>query len=371
MKKTICFVLALVFVFLLGTTVTADSGPLPTIDEALRNVDLGQKTEVSDNLEDYSVFNDTLEDFAGDLRMLVLQREAPEKEFTANKVFPPFTNEDGFPEGFTGEDKGPYRIWVRSDLMKQIPSDFRASSLEDATYIVMAETIYDWDGTVSVADYKETDDEELPEFESAEEMVQYLASHPKEVESITYYPKFGIYSFVSLYETATKKNSIYDYKYTASTRFAKNPQASDQWDNMTHVAKLQTALDQEAGIDLDTANELIEILDFIPEEKRNLWKSCIEAGEYTTAVHSISEYYWSMAEELKDLDPSEENKENYDMIIKERNDIALQLYVNYCEYSGFERAISSIESSGDYMAKADNEWLEATLKEIVDLFSGD
>ena len=76
-------------------------------------------------------------------------------------------------------------------------------------------------------------------------------------------------------------------------------------------------------------------------------------------------------EELKDLDPSEENKENYDMIIKERNDIALQLYVNYCEYSGFERSISSIESSGDYMAKADNEWLEATLQEIVDLFSGD
>ena len=60
MKKAICFVLALVFVFLLGTTVSAD--PLPTIDETLRTADPGQITEVSDNLDDYSVLNEALED---------------------------------------------------------------------------------------------------------------------------------------------------------------------------------------------------------------------------------------------------------------------------------------------------------------------
>lgn len=371
MKKAICFVLVLIIVFLLETTVIADSDSLPTIDEALRNVELGQKIEVSDNLDEYSVFNEELEEFTGDLRMIVLQREAPEKEFTANKAYPPFTNEDGFPEDFTGVDQGAYRIWLRSDLMKQIPSDFRADSLKDATYIIMAETLYEWDGTISVSDYKETDDEELPEFENAEEMALYLSNHPKEVESITYYPKFGVYSFVMLYETASKKGSIYDYTYNESMRFAKNPEAYEQWDNMTYVAKLETALDEAEGIDPVSAGGLIELLDFIPEEKRNIWTSCIDAGEYSTARHSINEYYWSMAEELKNLDPSEENKASYDMIISERNDIALQLFADYCEYSGFERSVSSIEVSKDYMANADTEWLEAALQGIVDLFSND
>ena len=370
MKKVICFILALTIVFALGTTVTADSFPLPTIDEALRNVDLGQITEVSDNLDDYSVFNGEFEDLDGDLRMIVLQREAPEKEFTENVEYPPFTNEDGFPEDFTGVDKGSARVWLRSDLMKQIPEDFRADSMKDATCILMAETLYEWDGTVSVADYKETDNEELPDFENAEEMAWYLLNHPKEVESITYYPKFGIYTFVTLYETSSKKSLLYDYTHTQSMRFAKNPQASDQWGNMGNVRELLTALDEEKGINPESANELIELLDFIPEAKRNIWKSCIDAGEYSTASHSINEYYWTMAEELKNLDPSEENKANYDLIIAEKNDIALQLFANYCEYDGFERAISSIESSGDYMAKADTEWLETTLKEVVDLFSG-
>ncbi len=368
MKKAICFVLALVFVFLLGTTVSAD--PLPTIDEALRTADPGQITEVSDNLDGYSVLNEALEDLTDSLRILVLQREAPGKEFTAKKVYPPFTEENGFPEDFTGVDQGPCRVWLRGDLMQQIPPDFRAASLEDATYLVMAETVYNWDGTISVSDFKDSDDGELPEFENAEEMALYLFSHPKEVESITYYPKFGVYSFVSLYETATKKNTIYDYTYTASMRFAKNPQASDHWDNMAEVAKLRTALKDGAGTDPAAAGELVDQLDFIPEEKRNLWKPCIDAGETATAAYSENETYWTMAEELMNLDPSEENRANYDMIISERNDAALQLYADWCEYSGFERSVSSIETSGDYMAEADTGWLETTLKELVDLFGG-
>ena len=370
MKKAICFVLALAFAFLQGAAVTADSAALPTIDEALRNADSGQITEVADSLEEYSISNEVLEELGGDLRLIVLQREAPEKEFTENKVYPPFSDDDGFPEGFAGVDRGASRVWLRGDVMQQIPPDFRAASLADATYLLVAETVYEWDGTVSVADYTETDDGELPEFESAEEMAEYLYTHPREVESVTYYPKFGVYSLITLYETATGKFSVYDYVYTPSTRFAKNPQASDHWENMTAVANLLAALDEEAGVDLDAANEWMELLDFIPEEKKALWKSCIDAGETSTAVHSISEYWWAMAEELKNLDPSEENRASYDMIISERNALALQLFANYCEYAGFERAISSIEESGDYMAKADSEWLENGLLGFAELFGG-
>ena len=97
----------------------------------------------------------------------------------------------------------------------------------------------------------------------------------------------------------------------------------------------------------------------------------MEFFEAAAARSSIRDFTdEKIPEELKNLDPSEENKANYDLIISEKNDMALQLFANYCEYDGFERAISSIESSGDYMAKADTEWLETTLKEVVDLFGG-
>ena len=116
--------------------------------------------------------------------------------------------------------------------------------------------------------------------------------------------------------------------------------------------------------------ETIKSLDFVPTETQHLWLGSLFTQSYDDTRTYITDYYWTMAEQLKDLDPDEENKANYDLIISEKNDIALQLFANYCEYDGFERAISSIESSGDYMAKADTEWLETTLKEVVDLFSG-
>ena len=57
------------------------------------------------------------------------------------------------------------------------------------------------------------------------------------------------------------------------------------------------------------------------------------------------------------------------MIISERNDETLWLFVNFCEYSGFERSVTSIESSKDYLGKTDTEWMESELEDFVDLFS--
>ena len=369
MRKLSCILLALVLVLLPGADAFADAGPLPTIDEALQ-AGVSEKTEVSDRLDNYSVFNDAFDDFTEDFRVLILQREAPYKEFTALKVYPPFTNENGFPDDFTGVDEGSPRVWLRADLMQQIPEEFRASSLADATYIILAETLYEWDGTISEADYKDADDGELPEFESAEEMAQYLMEHPREVESMTYYPKFGIYSIVTIFEAKTAKSMMYDYAHTASTRFAKNPEAALQLDNMSYLVDLLSGLEAEQGPDEARMEETIKSLEFVPTETQHLWLGSLFTQSYDDTRTYITDYYWTMAEQLKDLDPDEENKANYDLILSEKNLLAFQLFADWCEYGGFERSVTSIEIAKDYMAEADPAWAEEKLQDLVSLFSG-
>ena len=97
--------------------------------------------------------------------------------------------------------------------------------------------------------------------------------------------------------------------------------------------------------------------------------SCIAAGEYTTASHSIGETFWSMAEDLKNLDSSEDNRKNYELLIRERNIDALALFATRCEYSGFSRSIESIEESKDYIAAPDAAWTENAIEETIALFN--
>ena len=73
--------------------------------------------------------------------------------------------------------------------------------------------------------------------------------------------------------------------------------------------------------------------------------------------------------ELRSLSRTEAYRENYDLIIKEMNRPALSLFVSYCDYSGFDRSISSIESERDYIAKPDYDWMEQILTDTVALFN--
>ena len=368
MKRILCCLLCILLIGSFVSAASADSSQLPTINSLLQ---LGstQKTEVSDILDDYKPINESFDEIEYEFKIIILQREAPKKEFTEKKEYPPFTNSDAFDDDFNGIDIGKSRLWLRGDLMARIPSHFLADSLEDATYLFIAETDYILDGSISYVNYKNAEDTELPEFKDADEMVAYFILHPRTIESMTHYPKFGAFTIVSLYETATKKKILWDYNYTQSTRFARNPEASDHWDNMTKLADILDALNDESGMDLGKAEEIIESISFIPDSKKSFWTSCIDAKEYSSLNSSVTDYYWTMAEELKSLDPSSENRENYDLIIKDRNSTALNYFVNYCDYSGFERTIDSIKESGDYIADPDYEWMENALQETIELFN--
>lgn len=368
MKKMNRLLICLILTASLILTVPTASAELPAIDSVLATGLPVDKVEVYNELDDYILLDEEFDEYDYDLRLLILQREVPEKEFTSKTVYPPFVNSDGFDEDFNGIDIGEPRIWLRSDLMRQIPEEYRAGSMKEATYLIIAETQYVWDGTISTSNFSETNDDELPEFKDTDEMYEYFLAHPRTVTSMTYYPKFGIYSVITIYEKATKRSSILGAKYTQSRRFAKNPEACDQWNNMSGISGLLDSLETGSQAELQAAWETFESYDFIPQVKKDLWKSCIDADELSTAYYSVSGYYWSMAEELKKLDPSEKNRGNYDLIIRERNRMVLSAFVNYCNYSGIERSIISIEQSGDYMAKPDYEWIEEQMQEFVDIF---
>ncbi len=375
MKKWMSICLSVVFVVLFAAASCAESAGLPSADFLLKVGGVDKKIEVRDSLQGYLPFGEPMGDLTQDLTLLILQRETPLKEFTAKKVYPPFDNEytNGFEDDFKGVDIGKERVWLRGDIMSQIPDMFLAKSFSEANYLIVAETIYDWDGTITVVDYKNSE-VKLPEFKDAEEMIEYFTEHPREVDYMTYYPKFGCVMILAIYETKTGKVSWMDYKYTPSMRFARNPEAAEKWHDIEKVGILLDLMNTENSANMgqsevDRIKADIEILNCVPQEKRDLWMSCMDMKEYSTATHSVNAYYWSMVEELKGLDSSLKNRENYDLIIQDQNRTALGLFANYCDYSGFERSVSSIEASGDYIASPDQDWLEDRLQETVSVFA--
>ena len=69
------------------------------------------------------------------------------------------------------------------------------------------------------------------------------------------------------------------------------------------------------------------------------------------------------------MDHSENNRDNYNLIIQNRDMDTLIQFVDFCDYSGFDTPISEIESSFEYIASHDESWTENTLQELVDLFA--
>ncbi len=358
------------FTFLLGTLIfllvvaTASANELPMIDDVLRDLDTAaDRVEVGDDLSMYRLGNTRLTDYGG-FRVIILERKNPEKEFTARRYEPPFTGEEGFPDDYEGVDRGEARVWIRCDLMKQLPVFVRASSMEEAGLLVIAENNYEMAGNIRVTNYKNKSDFVLPDFETVDEMEAFLADHQPTVSSITYYPKFDVYDILILYKIGTTESNLWDYQRTKVKHFARKPEAAFLWNDMKELDHA-AALIGAGALQSEETEKLIKDLSFVPQDKQSLWLACIAAGESQTTVYSMEEYFWSMAGSLRSLDPSVEDQAKYDMIIDARDKRALALFVNYRDYSGFDQLIESIESSGEYMAAPDDTWRENALNELV------
>ena len=119
------------------------------------------------------------------------------------------------------------------------------------------------------------------------------------------------------------------------------------------------------------AKDLIGSYDFVSQDEKDLWISCLSLKKYGTAGQLVLEYFWKMAEDLKQLDPSDKNQKNYDLIIRERSIPALAQYVQYCDYNGFEKSMDSIRDEKDYLAAPDWEGQENTLQDMISQLFGE
>jgi len=371
MKRILSMLLIfLMYVSTFDSIVCADdSGYLPTIDEVLQTMTAESgRTRVSDDLSEYDPDNMGEFDF-NDLKIVILERRAPEKDFSACDSGYPLHYVSELPDDYQGVDLGTSQVWLRCDLMNRLPKYMRATSLDTADLILIAETQYALAGTVSVSTYKETDNENLPEFDTIEEMTAYINSHRPIVEKITLYPKFAVLTLLNLYSPTTKKCEVYDYTVSLPVRFAKKPEAQDFWDEMEILSTIIRCIEdgERESIDLD---ELFSELErFIPEEKTTLWKTCLENEEYLTTAFSMREYYWSMAKELMELDNDPNHQGNYKLIIDAKDMNALAGFVDFCEYSGFDKSIEMIRLSKEYLGTPDYKWLEDSLNAFVEMLT--
>lgn len=364
MKKSVIVFAALLFLSFISSFCYADS--LPSLNEVLHSEQMkNKKIEVQNDFDAYKVFNPEIQDY-GEFKILILQRQVPEKEFTEKKYsYSQIEFAKGFDDDFEGVDIGESRVWYRGDLMSQIPSYFRADSLEDADLLFIAENLYVWSGTLTNTTYENNDDVVMPDFDSAEELTQYLSTHQKKISSISYYPVFGVYSLLDMYGVQTKECSFYSSEYKKAKNFARNPEASSQWYNMTQLMDTIELFSKDS-VDPDDIDTKLKSFSFVPQQKQELWSTCIVSGEYSTASFSIQEYFWSMAQQLKEMEPSSENRETYDMIIADKNYDALALFVDYCDYSGFDQSMESIKLLKEYMATPDEQVLQNMLNDFID-----
>ncbi len=342
---------------------------LPSIDEALQNMTAESgKVEVSDDLSEYDPDQIGEFDF-GDYRFLILERRCPEMEFTEYDSGYPDDYKESFPDDFTGVRVGESRVWLRCDLMNKLPDYLRAPSLAEADVLIIAEDQYYWASTISVTDYIKSSDAEMPEFETVEEMMDYLASHQPVIDKITYYPMFSAYALVDLYSPVTKECELYDYSYSPRKVLARNPDAAMKWNELEAVAGIISDLSSDHPDAEAIKTQLSGLESAVPEDKLAFWTTCAGSGEYPALVQSMDDYFWENVNELVKMDSDEVHQANYELILEQKDYRALAGFVAYCDYSGFDTPVSFIKSSKQYLAKPDYDWLEDSLNELVDLIA--
>lgn len=338
---------------------------LPSINEVLTAPDNypGGIIEVRDDLSAYNLYNTADVDF-GDYKMIILQRVMPLKAFTAMDSGYPDNYVSGFPEDFVGEDLGSPRIYVRLDIMAEIPEYYRAGSLEEADVLVIAENEYDHAGTISVSDFSGGyDPDDNITFDTPEEFEAYIQENPKVITAITYYPKFCVYDLVDLYSTKSKSCIVYDYQLTDAKRFARNPEASDLWGEaelLMNVIDYMTEV--PSSLSGDDVLYLFGDTVYIPESGYSAWASCLDNGEYDAAVSLMNDYFWQMAQSLIALDDNENHQATMQMLVENRDAERFAMAVSFFDYSGFDTPIADIGEDMEYIAETDTDWLEETLQ---------
>lgn len=369
MKKIICAIVATILILpmvanadifdddrysaLLIPTKTKNTysaeGQIPmSIDDALKRMKntSNDRLLISNNLNEYDPNNCVDEIDIDGFKMIILERTAPDKAFKGYDSGYPNNYVDGFPYGFEGEDVGNPTVWLCCDMMRKLPEYYRATSLANADVIFMIENVYVLDAIISVTDYKSSTGvkNNTPEFDTLEEMNEYIKKHQPVIDKITFYPVFGNYELITAYNTRTKQCEFVFADYIEGKHFAKNRDAGSQWSNMKDIIKIITLLESKSP-DKSAVEEALQTVEFVPNKKIDIWKTSIQSEEYDTAIYSIKKYLWDMTCKLSELDGDETARKNYNLIISEEDIPSLINFANYRNYMGVDTEIETIRKN--------------------------
>ena len=367
--RAVCLTACMTLVFLaLAGAACAEGSKLPTIDQALKSSP-EEKVRVSGMPDNFYPLNPNIEDYGKlNYKILILQRVRPLKELEERRFDAPIEGSVEYSADYEGTDIGEEKVYVRGDLMKMLPSKLRAKSLADAGILLVAENLYLCSGTLTITSYKNSGGDDLPEFETVEEMAEYLENHQPEVDYMSCYPKFMLVNLVSLYDAKTGNCDIYSNEQIDASLKARNPEASLQAQKMDLVLNMMIMLTQDT-VDKNAVKAEIDQNTVFPEESRTEWSSLVDEGKLDEAFDAMAALYWGMAEELKEMDTDPENRKNYELIIEARNYAAMRMYISHCSYSSFAESIDTVREEKLYIPElTDMSWYEAPLKELIDVF---
>ncbi|MBQ2957618.1 MAG: hypothetical protein IJE08_14305 [Clostridia bacterium] len=312
-----------------------------TLDEALKMVGTEQaaamngRIPLSDDFSEYDCYSDG-EYIAGSGKILILQREGPEKEYSRSS-FP-------YPDDYRGEDKGKAKVWLRADLMNRIPEDRRASTTEEAETIIMAESYYEYTGCA------------VSEAESISGM-----------NYDEYRPLFSAFNGVRLYSIENKGGLTIVSEQYRYPELCADPESVSLWMSLDYLRQMNEAMQLDTSKErFDEAVRCLEWLDFyetLPLSVRDRLFNLLMEDDAEALSRMCTNLIWSMAEEFAELDP--DYADEFTQIIRKQSFEELASLVDEREYDRVTLTVSEILIRRAYMGTPDPERMTVLIDEAL------
>lgn len=312
-----------------------------TLDEALQLAGTEQAEKMNGRIplsDDFSAYDCLTEGgyIAGEGKIIILQREGPEKEFSRSS-FP-------YPDDYRGEDKGAEKVWLRADLMSRIPGHLRAASAEEAETIIMAESYYEYTGCM------EQDAESISGMNYDE-----------------YKPLFSAFNAVRLYSVSNKGGQTVQLEQYRYPELSADPEADDLWRSLEVLRQLGEAMQLKSATERTrTALQCLEWLDFyetLPLSVRDRLFNLLLEGETEALGSMCTQIFWSAAKQFAELDPDYEQE--FSEIIGRQSYEELAALVEEREYNRVTLTYTEIQDRKAYMGTPDPERMTVLIDEAL------
>ena len=310
-----------------------------TLDEALKMVGSDQaaamngRIPLSDDFSAYDCYSDG-QYIPNDGKILILQREGPEKEYSRSS-FP-------YPDDYRGEDKGTAKVWLRADLMSRIPEQLRAATAGEAETIIIAESYYLWTGTM-----------------------ESLAESISGMNYNEYRPLFYAINDVMLYSCENKGGQSIIWEEYCYPEMRDDPDSAALWNAVRSLNEMIAYTQEESKSErFSLLTQYLEILyeyETMPfSALERMYALCL-SDDMEEIRRICTDTLWRKAEEFITLDP--DYAEEFSAVIEKRDYEELEELVVSRDYSHVAMTDEEILIRKAYMGTPDPERLESLIEE--------